>query len=41
MTPDWASDGARQQIAAGSRMPLTEPGVRLSLRAGLSIEVYT
>jgi hypothetical protein len=27
-------------IAAGFRMPLTEPGVRLSIRTGLSIDVY-
>lgn len=28
------------RFAAGFRMPLAEPGVRLSLRTGLSIDVY-
>jgi len=28
------------KIAAGFRMPLAEPGVRLSLRTGLSLDVY-
>jgi hypothetical protein len=26
--------------AAGFRMPLTEPGVRLSIRTGLSLDVH-
>jgi hypothetical protein len=28
------------RTAAGFRMPLTEPGVRLSLRTGLSLDVH-
>jgi hypothetical protein len=40
LTGEWAS-GARPRLpAAGFRMPLAEPGVRLSLRTGLSLDVY-
>jgi hypothetical protein len=37
---EWASDARRRFNAAGFRMPLAEPGVRLALRTGLSLDVY-
>jgi hypothetical protein len=36
---EWASD-ANQPCDWGFRMPLTEPGVRLSIRTGLSLDVH-
>jgi hypothetical protein len=37
---EWASGARRRRTAAGFRMPLAEPGVRLSIRTGLSLDVH-
>lgn len=37
---EWASGARRRQTAAGFRMPLTKPGVRLSIRTWLFLDVH-
>ena len=37
---EWAYGARQRMTGVGFRMPLTEPGVRLSIRTGLSLEFY-